>query len=1141
MKKKLASYLLVGSVLLNNMTALAIENSETETSQEVVTKEDDAKSEVGKMIANPAIESNDIETSADEEIPESVPAEESTNIPMGFYASGKSISVKATKEAITKMYEAPTGRAAMLRSLEPSTIYSDDPSLPNHDFIDIASYQYWLTANDYKVLKNSGVKGVVVKLTEGTTYQNPYAQEQISRARAAGLQVAVYHYSTFNSESSARNEAKYFADFANQLGLPKNTVMVNDAEDPKMSPLTVDATQTSLAFKTRLNELGFNTVKHYCSVSWIGDYTASMEPRFLGAKNIWAAQYLYGKPSKDNLQNTAYASWQFSSSYIHRGLSRGEFIDTNVDYGGMFGSAAGDMTPPTISKEESGVVNLNPTLGTFSVNVKAAATLGISSVNILVRHSSESSWKTYKATSQGNDIYKAAISVENHGFKNGTYFVRANAIGQNGQQTEIEISNSVVVNLTPISASTKIETQNGYSVKTTISSQGGYKIKSIYHAIWSDKNGQDDLIWYPASKNGNVWQTTVDLSKHKTSGRYTVHTYAELTDGSKIGLGADYFDVEMNEPKINGEIKNINKANGTFDVIIKPQNSIPLKKVEVPVWSSKNGQDDIKWYSAIKQTDGTYKVTVDIKNHKHIGVFNVHAYATSTDGIQAGIVVGTASLTIAGKTTVNGSSATGSSFVSTTNISQLNSKISRIYHAVWSEKDGQDDLVWYVANPSGANYETTTDIRRHKTAGIYNIHTYAQLADGEMVFVDAKTINIEGPKINAEIKNINRVDGTFDVIVKPQNKVALDKVEVPVWSNRNGQDDIKWYRATKQSDGTYKVTVNLDNHKSVGDYSVHVYAYSSSGLQSGISIGTINMNIAGKTTNNDAEKSDMKVTAKTDVHQLNKKVTKIYHAVWSEQGGQDDIVWYVSEKNGNSYQSNVEIKRHKTAGVYNNHTYALTSDGEMVFLNSSTFTIDAPKFTPEVKSIDKSNGSFDVIVKPTQVKSGVERVSVPVWSERNQSNIKWYDAVKQSDGTYKASVTIKNHQNKLAVYHVHAYLYGKNGISTAINAGDVNLVPKITGKTTVTNNGNMYKLSTKVDGETNFITDVYYPTWGNVNGQNDIVWYKATKLSNGTYELNFDIIKHQETGLFTTHTYAQLKDGSMKALDASSFSFPPKK
>ena len=45
-------------------------------------------------------------------------------------------------------------------------------------------------------------------------------------------------------------------------------------------------------------------------------------------------------------------------------------------------------------------------------------------------------------------------------------------------------------------------------------------------AVWSDTDGQDDLIWYTVKDMGdNKWQAEIDLKKHNTLGTYVAHFY----------------------------------------------------------------------------------------------------------------------------------------------------------------------------------------------------------------------------------------------------------------------------------------------------------------------------------------------------------------------------------------------------------------------------------------------------------------------------------------------------------------------------------------------------------------------------------------------------------------------------------------
>lgn len=60
--------------------------------------------------------------------------------------------------------------------------------------------------------------------------------------------------------------------------------------------------------------------------------------------------------------------------------------------------------------------------------------------------------------------------------------------------------------------------------------------------------------------------------------------------------------------------------------------------MKVPVWSTQGGQDDIIWYNATKQNDGTYKVAINVKDHKNnSGEYNVHLYYEQNDGSLKGV------------------------------------------------------------------------------------------------------------------------------------------------------------------------------------------------------------------------------------------------------------------------------------------------------------------------------------------------------------------------------------------------------------------------------------------------------------------------------------------------------------------------
>lgn len=67
-------------------------------------------------------------------------------------------------------------------------------------------------------------------------------------------------------------------------------------------------------------------------------------------------------------------------------------------------------------------------------------------------------------------------------------------------------------------------TSKGYRVTATFSAPAG--VKSVKMPTWTEKNGQDDLIWHEASISGNTATFYVPVSSHNNEyGTYNTHVY----------------------------------------------------------------------------------------------------------------------------------------------------------------------------------------------------------------------------------------------------------------------------------------------------------------------------------------------------------------------------------------------------------------------------------------------------------------------------------------------------------------------------------------------------------------------------------------------------------------------------------------
>ena len=60
----------------------------------------------------------------------------------------------------------------------------------------------------------------------------------------------------------------------------------------------------------------------------------------------------------------------------------------------------------------------------------------------------------------------------------------------------------------------------------TLKNQKAAKATSVNFAVWSERNDQDDLVWYEGKKtSSNTWSAEASIKNHKTAGKYLVHVY----------------------------------------------------------------------------------------------------------------------------------------------------------------------------------------------------------------------------------------------------------------------------------------------------------------------------------------------------------------------------------------------------------------------------------------------------------------------------------------------------------------------------------------------------------------------------------------------------------------------------------------
>ena len=523
------------------------------------------------------------------------------------------------------------------------------------------------------------------------------------------------------------------------------------------------------------------------------------------------------------------------------------------------------------------------------------------------------------------------------------------------------------------------------------------------------------------------------------------------------------------EGSLSGKIDIVNNDTmmGRFDVVIsnvKAPNGV--RTVSVPIWSETGGQDDLVWYTANRQANGTYTVNVKAADHKNsTGLYNIHLYYVQNNGQMTG-VGGTTTNVYIGKrpedlkpsgtlTIENNNVETGTFDAVIRNVVAPNG-LKEVLIPTWSDKNWQDDLVWHKAvRQSDGSYRATIKASDHKNDdGKYNVHVYYVDQSDKRNYITQTTTEVHHvkPSGTLTIENNNVETGTFDAVIR--NVVApngLKEVLIPTWSDKNWQDDLVWHKAVLQSDGSYRATIKASDHKNEdGKYNVHVYYVDQNNQRNYITETTTEVRQARRSgtiliQNNNKDTGTFDVIIK-DVYSP-KGVRTVQVPTWSDKDGQDDIRWYEATRQSNGdYKVSVKASDHKNStGKYHVHLYYIQNDGSRVGVGTTTTEVEfrnaQTKTQAAIKNVNATNGTYTVAVDQAPQGRQIKNIRVAAWSKAHQENLYWYSATPTGMHT-EITVSANNHGNEAGNYTTHVYVDYKDGGVEGFNLGQTALSPR---------------------------------------------------------------------------------------------------
>lgn len=369
-------------------------------------------------------------------------------------------------------------------------------------------------------------------------------------------------------------------------------------------------------------------------------------------------------------------------------------------------------------------------------------------------------------------------------------------------------------------------------------------------------------------------------------------------------------------------------------------------------------------------------------------------------------------------------------------------------------------------------------------------------------------------KLSSSLNFQNVTSQGFDILVTDVlDPKGITSVKVPVWTVKDDQDDIIWYDATRQGNGDYKVRVNIVEHKGeTGTYNAHLYYQESDGRLPRVVAKQVTL--PEKATGAQMLPAQGSYVFQNTVEVKNEARMSAPIEFVFEKGYKLDYYDQVLETDNHQWLSYVSY------------------GGIRRYIPIATLT--SQKSTGDISVNNHVNRDFDVVISNVSDANGVSEVKVPIWTVKNdQDDIIWYDGVKQSDSTYKVNVKLSDHRNERGIYNIHLYYVESNGQLQGVTGTQVTLPEaRLSGDLHISNQSEagFDVLVTNVSNPGS-LKAVKVPVWSTQGGQDDIIWYTATKQADGSYKKRVNVSDHKSNyGEYNIHLYYEQADGSLKGV-----------
>lgn len=465
-------------------------------------------------------------------------------------------------------------------------------------------------------------------------------------------------------------------------------------------------------------------------------------------------------------------------------------------------------------------------------------------------------------------------------------------------------------------------------------------------------------------------------------------------------------------------------------------------------------------------------------------------------------------------------------------------RIKDIKFKVYPSDDSSKNYL-YVATPdkkTKGKYTVTGNVTNHgNKTGKYKVIAYAYDAAGRKAQLRSTTFTmVESELVTDGMKLTTKLDSkqTTATITLAGNEGAAS-VSFRVYSNENGKDDVKTYKATKLDNGKWQAKVKIEDHKSAGDYTVVAYSKSYFGTTTNVKTGTFTVDgpslHAIRVKNINLNKGTFQL--RTDSLSAPSGIVEAEMVVRNLSGKKKRVTYKAKKNSSGEYTVKVDMKDHDyQMGQYRILVYATDKTGIKKQVVNRVYDFGAPtnKISGKLKA---KQTKLYMTASGLGINTAIEAVKFRVYNATTKSKKKSYEAKKNSSGIWNATAMVSDF-GEAGSYKVSTYIkkkgsssYQLTGKVQSVSVNDIDggrFTTKVKGKKT-------YMYVSGIESEAS-VKSVQIKAWPEAKTSAKYV-YEAKEQDDGKFKVALNTARHaNKTGNYRYQVTVTLKNGVTKVL-----------